>query len=275
MQERNRRAVQEYAEHERTSAREDEAGKQIGISTQNGGKVSITITIDAGQAKAVAQPPEPPSDPAPDPDIPMEGVSRIPPSATSVVFVDVGSHNSRVYYLQGDVAIPGRYPVTGQETVLDAINNGGGFMPTAEPGDIRLVRPARGGRPARVYKVNYKAIVEEGDVRQNYQLFPGDRLIVGRNHVVQKTVVLDRVYAPLQTALHGMTNYFNMLRALSLAAPDLNPAQRQTIVKDWAAFWWKWASSPEGAHMDQKAFEEALTRHLDTLSKKAAPSGKK
>lgn len=200
---------------------------------------------------------------------------RVPPEASMVAFVDVSAYNSKFYFVQGDVGSPGKYPSTGGNTVLEAIENAQGLKPTAELNDIRLVRPARGGKPSRIYKLNYKAIVDEGDVRQNYQLFPGDRLIVGRNPLAQKTVVMDRLYAPVQTALHGMTNYFNMLRALSLAAPDLTPEQRQAIVRESAAFWWRWASNPDGARMDQKAFEEALTRHLDTLTKKPAPSGKK
>lgn len=253
----------------------EEPRKGIQLSTKKGGKVAITITVDTAEPPDDSRPPAPPSVPEGEPPAPESTISRIPPGASSVAFVDIGSHNSKSFFVLGDVATPGKYPWTGHDTVLDAIQNARGFLPTAEASDIRLVRPARAGKPARTFKVNYKAIVDEGDSRQNFQLFPGDRLIVGRNPLAQKTVAMDRLYAPVQTALHGMTNYFNMLRALSLAAPDLTPAQRQAIVKESAAFWWRWASNPEGARMDQKAFEEALTRHLDTLTKKPAPSGKK
>ena len=75
----------------------------------------------------------------------------------------------------------------GQETVLDAIQYGGGLLNCAEPKDIRLVRPGRGGKPAKVYKVDLAAIQERGDVTTNYQIFPDDRLIVGRNELVKKT----------------------------------------------------------------------------------------
>ena len=36
-------------------------------------------------------------------------------------------------------------------------------MPIAEPKDIRLVRPGRGGKPAKVYKVDLEAIRDKGD----------------------------------------------------------------------------------------------------------------
>jgi polysaccharide biosynthesis/export protein len=46
----------------------------------------------------------------------------VEPRDTDRVFVDVTAYNSKVYYVQGDVAQPGRLPITGNETVLDAIN---------------------------------------------------------------------------------------------------------------------------------------------------------
>ena len=40
--------------------------------------------------------------------------------------------------------------------------------------------------------MNLEAI-QKGDITANYQLFPGDRLIIGRNDVVKKTVEMDRL----------------------------------------------------------------------------------
>ena len=64
------------------------------------------------------------------------------PRQSGRVFVDVTAFNSKVYYVEGDVAAPGRLPITGNETVLDALNYAGGFAPTAAPQNVRLVRPA-------------------------------------------------------------------------------------------------------------------------------------
>ena len=55
----------------------------------------------------------------------------IQPRETDRVFVDVTAYNSKVYYVLGDVAAPGRLPITGNETVLDALEFAGGLMPTA------------------------------------------------------------------------------------------------------------------------------------------------
>lgn len=105
------------------------------------------------------------------------------PVDSESVFVDVTAYNSKNYYVSGDVANPGRLPWTGHDTVADALNYAGGLLHIGDPRDIRLIRPGRGGKPAKIYKVDWEGILERGEIETNYQLFPGDRLIVGRNPV--------------------------------------------------------------------------------------------
>ena len=70
---------------------------------------------------------------------------RIEPRDSDRVFVDITAYNSKNYYVLGDVLVTGKMPITGNETVLDAINYAGGLTPTAAPQNIRLVRPAPPG----------------------------------------------------------------------------------------------------------------------------------
>ncbi|WP_406694218.1 sigma-70 family RNA polymerase sigma factor [Singulisphaera sp. Ch08] len=117
------------------------------------------------------------------PDSTQSGRSRLVAAADSTrVSVEVTAYNSKVYYVQGDVASPGRIPITGRETVLDGLSYAGGLSSPAAESHIRLVRPVPGGRaPEKLLKVDYQAIVEKGDPTTNYQLRPGDRLIVSRD----------------------------------------------------------------------------------------------
>lgn len=117
----------------------------------------------------------------PDPD--HSGKFKAMPAIDSVrVYVEVTAYNSKMYYVVGEVVEPGRMHVTGTDTVLDAINYAGGLKPTAVRQNIRLVRPPMPGTTARqVLRVDYPAIVYEGDPTTNYQLLPGDRLIVFRD----------------------------------------------------------------------------------------------
>jgi polysaccharide export outer membrane protein len=112
----------------------------------------------------------------------------VKPQDSNKVFVNVSASPSKIYFVQGDVDSPGKLPWTASETVLDALNAAKGLLKTADPRNIRMVRPGRDGEPARVYKIDHEAILERGEIAQNYQLFPGDRLIVGRNPIMPITL---------------------------------------------------------------------------------------
>jgi polysaccharide export outer membrane protein len=198
------------------------------------------------------------------------------PRESNRVFVDVTAYNSKNYFVQGDVAAPGKLPWTSNETVLDALNYSGGFIPTADPKNIQLVRPSRDGKPPRVYKVDYEAILERGESEKNYQLFPGDRLVVGRNALVKTTIELDRMAAPMQTVLSMIQRHSSAMKSLydqAGGADALTPAQREAMVKGWADFWWQIAARPPGAELDEKTFRAALERSLKPP--KAKKPGKK
>jgi protein involved in polysaccharide export with SLBB domain len=228
--------------------KQDEAAKQVKIPLDAGGQVKITIEVQAGNQEPEAVAPAE-SDVGPGQPIPAERSER--------VFVDVTAYNSANYYVQGDVTAPGRLPFTGSETVLDALQFAGGLIQTAEPRDIRLVRPARGDKPAKVFKVDLEAIRDRGDVTSNYQIFPGDRLVVGRNDVVKKTIEIDRLSAPLQTAISSMMQESFLLRSLKTN----NPENHEAILKDLVEFWIQEMKRPE-AKLDEQTLRDALIKRL-------------
>ncbi|MDR3637934.1 MAG: polysaccharide biosynthesis/export family protein [Isosphaeraceae bacterium] len=132
----------------------------------------------------------------------------VDPKDSDTVYVDIGSYNSKFYYVHGDVSLTGRFPITGNETVLDALNNAGGLIPTAAPRNIRLVRPAPpGGCCEQKFPVNLAAIISGGDPTTNYQLMPGDRLVVYRDPIVRATIFIDRLAAPFQTVINSGLQY--------------------------------------------------------------------
>ncbi|MFO0910350.1 MAG: polysaccharide biosynthesis/export family protein [Isosphaeraceae bacterium] len=147
---------------------------------------------------------------------PKDGsIKEISPRDSNRVFVDVTAYNSKFYYVQGDVAAPGKMPITGNETVLDAINYAGGLIPTAAPQNIRLVRPAPPGACCeQVLPINLAAIISAGDPTTNYQLMPGDRVVVYRDPIVRTTLFIDRLAAPFQTVVNTMLQYSFMARSI-------------------------------------------------------------
>jgi hypothetical protein len=245
--------------------------------------LGLAELLEMDNAAAVGEPPRPPnnpfdlddvpkvnrkssrdlpSNPSPRPQPPPteEPWKIVPPDASDRVFVDVTAYNSMQYYVQGDVVTPGRLPWTGNETVFDVLQFAGGLLTTADPKQISLVRPARGGKPARIYKVDLEAIEEKGQVAANFQIFPGDRLVVGRNEIVKKTVELDRLTAPLHTIIGAMQQEATMLRATQTASPD----QPGELYKELLDFWLKQLARQGELSFDEQTVREALKGKLKT-----------
>jgi len=84
---------------------------------------------------------------------------------------------SKVYYVIGTVTTQGRFPSTGHETVLDAIL-GAGLRTNSLPEKSYLVRPHPAGGPDQVLRIDWFGIKDRGDTLTNYQVLPGDRIIV-------------------------------------------------------------------------------------------------
>jgi polysaccharide biosynthesis/export protein len=147
----------------------------------------------------------------------------VEPAKSNRVFVDVAAYNSKVYYVQGDVGSPGRLPITGNETVLDAITFAGGLLPTAATQNIRLVRPAPPGACCeQVLPVNISAIINVGDSTTNYQIMPGDRLVVYRDPIVRTTIFVDRLASPFSTVLNSILQYSFTARSVRSISVPIN-----------------------------------------------------
>jgi len=216
----------------------------------------------------------------------IDKLVAVAPRDSDRLFVDIASYNTKVYFVLGDVNRPGRLPATGRETVLDAIQYAGGLDPNADPKSLRLVRPARGGKPAKVYPIDLEAIQVRGEARANLQIFPGDRLFIGRDATVEATMRLNRESAPLSTLVNNALAYAFILRNLDLvaaggtaragiemnvrigeqtlrvnlgdAASPTNPERRKAIIRALDDFW-KQAVPPGNEK------EERLRQQLKSL----------
>ena len=84
------------------------------------------------------------------------------------------------YYVVGEVNSPGAYPLTGHETVLDAIMEAGGLTSRASACDLLLARPTSPCSCRVTLPVCYRSITQLGDTTTNYHLQPGDRIFASR-----------------------------------------------------------------------------------------------
>jgi polysaccharide export outer membrane protein len=100
-----------------------------------------------------------------------------PPSRPYRVSVRLANGQSKYYYVLGTVSNPGRYKANANDTVLDGILQAG-LKSNSLPEKAYLVRPHPLGRPDQVFKIDWFGIKDRGDTLTNYQLFPGDRIVV-------------------------------------------------------------------------------------------------
>ncbi|MEO8165214.1 MAG: polysaccharide biosynthesis/export family protein, partial [Betaproteobacteria bacterium] len=97
------------------------------------------------------------------------------------VSVDVFSYNSKVFYVITQGAGLGdsvtRLPFMGNETVLDALANVSGLTEVSSK-RIWIARPGLNVHGEyQILPVDWKGVTELGDVRTNYQIMPGDRVL--------------------------------------------------------------------------------------------------
>lgn len=135
------------------------------------------------------------------------------------VNVDIEQYRTRNIYIVGEVRTPGKYPLIGQVTLIEALAQAGYLLPTAgtdvlvlHPGDQGTSRELSPDKTAaeRTTRVNF-AQMQEGKLAQNVMLNEGDTIFVPK---AQKFYIMGQVKtAGPFTWEPGMT----VRQALSLA----------------------------------------------------------
>ena len=120
-----------------------------------------------------------------------------------LVSVSISGYNSKVYYVITDGAGFGqqvyRFPITGNETVLDAISQVGGLPAVSSKRHIWLARPT----PAQagcyeILPVNWETITQAASTETNYQIFPGDRIYVKADPFITFDNQLSKLLSPIE-----------------------------------------------------------------------------
>src|SRR5262245_19855659 len=125
------------------------------------------------------------------------------------ISLDIAGFNSRVYYVIFDQDGAGqqvyRLPVTGNETVIDAIAELKGLPPGTFRKRIWVARPwGDDSGHENIMPVNWDAIASGGSTVTNYQILPGDRVFVSVDPWIAADNYLAKVLSPLERIL-GVT----------------------------------------------------------------------
>jgi polysaccharide biosynthesis/export protein len=124
------------------------------------------------------------------------------------VGLDVYAYNSKSFYVIMDGAGYGeqvhKLPITGNETVLDAISQLNG-LPNVSSKKIWVARPGNAeGCHEQILPVDWRSITMCGSSKTNYQLFPGDRLYVQSDSLIYANNMIAKILAPVERVL-GVT----------------------------------------------------------------------
>jgi polysaccharide export outer membrane protein len=122
------------------------------------------------------------------------------------VSVDVVGYNSKVFYAildgGGNGQLVLRLPITGNDTVLDALSQIGGLTSLSSKHRIWISRPTPAGAECdEILPVDWVGITTRGRTETNYQLLPGDRIYVHANPVIALDTALARIVTPIERVL--------------------------------------------------------------------------
>lgn len=118
------------------------------------------------------------------------------------ISVRVLSYQHEFYYIVlegagfGDQIL--RFPVTGNETVLDALANVQGFS-QLQSSNIWVARPAPDQVGCdQILPINWKDITQGATVTTNYQVMPGDRIFVAEDKAFAMGNFVDKIISPFE-----------------------------------------------------------------------------
>jgi polysaccharide export outer membrane protein len=129
---------------------------------------------------------------------------RVPKFDIRDLNVDVLAYNSKFYYVitdgggYGEQVYP--FPITGSETVLDALGRINGLPPASDKRRVWVAR--RGpGYAGEVMPVDWCGIVQRGATATNYQLMPGDRIYVKADRWISADSWIGKRLSPIERIL--------------------------------------------------------------------------
>ncbi len=119
-----------------------------------------------------------------------------------VVSLKVLAYNSKVYYIITQGAELGdnvaRIPITGNETVLDALSQVGGISQISST-KIWIARPAPGNVGCeQILPINWDDIARGALTATNYQVMPGDRVYIAQDDLIALSNYLSRLISPIE-----------------------------------------------------------------------------
>lgn len=142
------------------------------------------------------------------------------------VSVEVRQFNSKVFYVITEGAGMGdsirRVPVTGNDTVMDALSSVNGLSQMSST-TVWIARPAPGGFGCeQILPVDYDAVTRGASAATNYQIMPGDRVFVASDNMIAANNWLTKMVAPVERLLGIASLGASSARAMETLGREYN-----------------------------------------------------
>ncbi|MCC7191358.1 MAG: polysaccharide biosynthesis/export family protein [Phycisphaeraceae bacterium] len=121
----------------------------------------------------------------------------------ATVQVEVVGFNSKFYYMAGETSM-GPKPYTGKDTVLDAVLRAG-IPRSAWPEKLVVLRPNEEEQLIKRMSLNFRDMIEKGDLRYNAVLEEGDIIFMPINPLAAVGVAVQNLLAPVQPIITGVS----------------------------------------------------------------------
>ena len=149
------------------------------------------------------------------------------------ISIDVQNYNSKFYYVIFQGAGLGdtirKLPITGNETVLDAIASQGRIAQQSS-NKIWIARPGRDRKGHdQILLVDWRAITQLGETGTNYQILPGDRVYIAEKVVIRLDNDLRDLFRPVFTVGQFINFMLGTMRNLNAGIEGQAPQAFQNL----------------------------------------------